>query len=249
MSSATASAAREAKDHPLWTAKLSGAVAVAVLVIVTMLPIAARAGDYVIRNGQQLSLSFHETPLKLILERLQRDAQITVKVPSSRLDRKVTVNINSVPIDAALATLFKSAALNNFAVVHEPGTKAHITVVIVEEGKGSPTVKAAADPAEGEGVSEGVPMTAEMRAMLIPPAGGPNDPRLIDPDSTVVTASGDFSAAQQAIPAFVPAAVEAAPPSAADLPHAPPSGVPGVEGQPITTAMRHMLSVPAASSH
>ncbi|MGO9453013.1 MAG: hypothetical protein ACLQDV_18545 [Candidatus Binataceae bacterium] len=224
---------------------------VAVLVVIIALPpVAACAGDYVVRRGQELSLSFHGAPLKTVLERLQRDAQITVTVPQGLLDRKVSVNLSNVATDAALATLFRSAALNNFAIVHEPGMKAHITVVLLEDGKDRPTLPAAAEAevAEGAGVSEGAPITPEMRAMLIPPPGAPNDPRLLDPDSTVVVASEDFAAAQQAIPAFVPAATEPAPPPAADLPHEPMSRVPGVEGEPMTTAMRQRLSIPSVSS-
>lgn len=241
--------AGEAKEHPNCTSKLSGAIMAVVLVTLALSPIAARAGDYVVRSGQRLSLNFHEAPLKTVLERLQHDADITVKVPHGLLNRKVTVSLNNIEIDAALATLFRSAALNKFAIVHEPGVKAHVTVVLVEEGKGGPpTLQAAAEPPEAQPVSEGAPITPEMRAMLVPPEGTPNDPRLLDLDSTVVTASEDFAAAQRAIPAFVPAATEPAPPPAADLPHSPSSRVPGVEGEPITAGMRQSLSVPSASS-
>ena len=237
-----------AKDHRFGAAHLPCAITVAVLVMITMLPVSVRAADFVARHGQRLSLSFHELPLKRVIQRLQLDAQITVKAPPSLLERKVTVSISNMAVDQALATLFKSAALNNFAIVHEAGTKAHITVVLAEDGKSVASARAA-EPTEGESVSEGAPITPEMRAALSPPAGSADDPRLLDPDSTEVTASGDYAAAKEAVPAFVPAATEPAPPDGADLPHGAGPSAPGVEGAPITNEMRHMLTVPGASGH
>ena len=239
---------REATIRPR-SAKLGIALAIALSFVAT-LPAFARANDYLKRSGELLSLNFHDAPLKVVLERLQHDAQITVKVPPSLLDRKVTVNITDTKIDPALETLFKSAALNNFAIVHEPGNKERITVVLVEDGKGGAgKLQAAADPSE-RGVREGAPFTPEMRVMMTPPPAISNDGGLPDSPTvaSVASANGDLAPGQESIPPFVPAATQPGPPPSAELPHSPPSGVPGVEGQPITPEMRQMLSVPGASA-
>src|SRR5579872_5107288 len=110
MPSALSGTFANAKDHRCCVLALKRAVSMALLAIVTLLPVAARAGDYVARNGQLLSLNFQDEPLKLILERLQQDGQITVKIAPSLWDRKVTVKISNMAVDAALASLFKSAA-------------------------------------------------------------------------------------------------------------------------------------------
>jgi hypothetical protein len=234
----------------LRSAKLGIALAIALSFVAT-LPAFAHATDYLKRSGESLSLNFHDAPLKVVLERLQRDAQITVSVPPSLLDRKVTINITDTKIDPALETLFKSAALNNFAIVHEPGPKERIRVVLVEDGKGGATVRqAATEPSVETGVREGTPFTPEMRAMMTPPPAVPNDASVPDPNAPVqlVNGNGDMAPGQAPLPPFVPAATQPGPPPGADLPHSPPSGIPGVEGQPITPEVRHMLSVPGASA-
>jgi hypothetical protein len=91
---------------------------VTILALVTTTPFAAGAAGSVVRKGSRLSLNFHDTALKGVLQQLQRDAQITVKVPPSLLDRTVTVKLQNMEIDPALETLFKSASLDNFAIVH-----------------------------------------------------------------------------------------------------------------------------------
>jgi len=234
----------------LRSAKLIIAVAIALSLVGTLAAF-AHDGDYLRRHGELLSLSFHDAPLKAVLERLQRDAQITVSVPPSLLDRKVTVNIANTKIDDALETLFKSAALNNFAIVHEPGTKERIRVVLLEDGKGGVgKLQAAAEPSEA-GVREGAPFTPEMRVMMTPPPAISNDGGLPDPPTvtSVASANGDLAPGQESIPPFVPAATQPGPPPGAELPHSPPSGIPGVEGQPITPEMRQMLSVPGPSGN
>ena len=200
---------------------------VTILALVATTPFAAGAAGSVVRNGSRLSLNFHDIALKGVLQQLQRDAQITVKVPPSLLDRTVTVKLQNMEIDPALETLFKSAALDNFAIVHEPGAHGRITVVLVEAGKGTVASPALVLPtAQNAGVSETPPATEDSENAIkasrgvrwLPAKAASGAAQDNQAPAPIADSGGDFgTSGMQEMP--VPAS--AVPPSMINLPPEP----------------------------
>jgi hypothetical protein len=226
------------------------------LVLVTIGPSMGASESGVVRSGQRLSLNFHDTTLEVVLQQLQRDARITVRIPSVLMDRKVTVKLQNMEIDPALETLFKSASLRNFAVVHEPGAQGHITVIMVEDGKGvaipppqASAEESASEPAQPRGDSIGIANDPMMGARWTSAkisdsdSGAPPQetiPQL--PQFAAEEASGPSPAQEMAIPA------SGLPPAMANLPPEPGPKYPGgPEGSPLTPQMRAAMAFPPAS--
>jgi hypothetical protein len=230
---------------------------VTILALVTTTPFAAGAAGSVVRKGSRLSLNFHDTALKGVLQQLQRDAQITVKVPPSLLDRTVTVKLRNMEIDPALETLFKSASLDNFAIVHEPGAHGRITVVLVEAGKGTVASPARVLPTEqNAGVSETPsPATEDSENAIkasrgvrwLPAKAASGAAEDDEAPAPIADSGGDFgTSGMQEMP--VPAS--AVPPSMINLPPEPGPAVPGApEGAPLTPQMRAAMGFPLSSKH
>jgi len=216
---------------------------------------AVGADPDVVRNGQRLSLNFHDTALKVVLQQLQRDAKITVNLPPALLNRNVTVKLQNMEIDPALETLFKSAALRNFAIVHEPGAQGHITVVMVEDGKGGvvppPQASAEESLSEPPSAADSVPATNDpmIGARWAPAKVSDSDPDAPPPETipqlpqfAAEEASGPSPAQEMAIPA------SGLPPAMANLPPGPGPKYPGGPvGSPLTPQMRAAMSFPPAS--
>jgi len=102
------------------------------MVALALAPVQARGGSAVARDGEKISLDFQGVPLATVLELLKQDAQIEVSVPPSALPKLVTVKARKLPVDKALARLFKSASLKNYAIVHGADSKDWIYVVATE---------------------------------------------------------------------------------------------------------------------
>ena len=86
------------------------------------------------RDGDRLSVDFHEAALGQVVEVLKRDARIVVRLPASLSDRKITVSFENLEIGAATDKLLMSASLKSSAVTYAPGLRGLITVVVVEAG-------------------------------------------------------------------------------------------------------------------
>jgi hypothetical protein len=166
-------------------AKQSVSVAVTLL-IASLLPLIARAESPVVRDGDRLSVDFHEAALGQVVEALKRDARIVVRLPASLSDRKITVSFENLEIGAATDKLLMSASLKSSAVMYAPGLRGLITVVVVEAGtskaqtalpraadsRAAPPAASAMDPAVAH---DGEPLTPQMRRMLSPSPGGESD--------------------------------------------------------------------------
>jgi hypothetical protein len=236
-------------------------------ILIALAPMGSAADSTVIRNGSRLSLSFHDTELKVVLQQLQRDAKITVTIPPTLMNRSVTVKVQNMEIDLALETLFKSAALRNFAIVHEPGVQGRIKVVMLEEGKGHsvPSSQASTkEPAVEQPVVEATPpTTAPVQNAPVQDASDPmsgvrwtgkapdSDPNAPPPQTipqlpqfAAEQASGESGPQEMAVPA------SAVPPAMANLPPEPgPQHPGGPEGAPFTPQMRAAMGFPPASGH
>ena len=111
--------------------KRSVSVAVSLLLF-ALLPCFAFADGRVVRNGDRLSVDFHQATLSQVVETLQRDARIVVRLPASLSDRKITVSFQNLEIGAATKKLLMSASLKSSAVVYNPGPAGLVTIVVLE---------------------------------------------------------------------------------------------------------------------
>ena len=235
------------------------------LMHVTLVPSAVGSQGIVSRKGQKLSLDFHDTRLKTVLEQLRSDAKISVDIPTRVLDRKVTVKVQDMDVDPALETLFKSASLRSFAIVHEPGSQGHIRVILVEEGKtkAQPVAKESSS-LDDEPAAEASPRAAEALPRPSPgaaddPARGarwlgaqPSDDPNAPPPETIPAlpqfaaeeASGPSGPQEMAVPE------SAVPPAMRNLPPEPGPAYPGApEGSPFTPQMRAAMGFPPRPKH
>jgi hypothetical protein len=162
--------------------KLSVSVAVT-LMFVALLPLVARAEGSVVRDGNRLSVDFHEAALGQVVEALKRDARIVVRLPAALSDRKITVSFANLEVGAATAKILRSASLKSSAVVYDQGPQGLITVVVVEAGtsKAEAALPRAADPPAPPTIDsaiaidpavahDGGPLTPQMRRKLAPSA-------------------------------------------------------------------------------
>jgi len=111
--------------------KRSVSVAVTLLLF-ALLPCLAFADARVVRNGDRLSVDFHQATLGQMVEALQRDARIVIRLPASLNDRKITVSFQNLEIGAATKKLLMSASLKSSAVVYNPGPAGLVTIVVLE---------------------------------------------------------------------------------------------------------------------
>ena len=114
--------------------KRSVSVAVTLLLFV-LLPCRALADARVMRHGDRLSVDFHQATLSQMVEALQRDARIVVRLPASLNDRKITVSFQNLEIGAATKKLLMSASLKSSAVVYNPGPGGLVTIIVLEAAK------------------------------------------------------------------------------------------------------------------
>lgn len=111
--------------------KRSVSVAVTLLLF-ALSPCLAFADAQVVRNGDRLSVDFHQATLGQVVEALQRDARIVVRLPASLNGRKITVSFQNLGIEAATKKLLMSASLKNSAVVYNPEPAGLVTIVVLE---------------------------------------------------------------------------------------------------------------------
>ncbi len=158
--------------------KRSVSVAVSLLLF-ALLPCLAFADGEVVRNGDRLSVDFHQATLSQVVETLQRDARIVVRLPASLSDRKITVSFQNLEIGAATKKLLMSASLKSSAVVYNPGPAGLVTIVVLEAATpGSrasqphaafaPGALATAPTTDSAVVHDDEPITPEMRRTLTP---------------------------------------------------------------------------------
>jgi hypothetical protein len=166
------------------------------LMFVALLPLIARAESPVVRDGNRLSVDFHEAALSQVVAALKRDARIVVRLPGALSDRKITVSFANLEIGAATNRILKSASLKSSAVVYDPGQEGLITVVVVEAGTSkaqtalprvvdSPAPAPAPPTMDPAIAHDGEPLTPQMRRKLAPsPAEQSNAPAsdTADPD-------------------------------------------------------------------
>jgi hypothetical protein len=160
------------------------------LLLVALLPLLARAERPVVREGNRLSVSFHEATLGQVAEALKRDARIVVRLPASLSDRKITVSFENVEIGEAAAKILMSASLKSSAIVYDPGPQGLITVIVVQAGTSisqtalprasgspdAPTMNAAI-------AHDGETLTPQMRRNLAPSPAGQGAPTTDTADS------------------------------------------------------------------
>jgi hypothetical protein len=158
--------------------KRSVSVAVSLLLFALLSCLAFADGE-VVRNGDRLSVDFHQATLSQVVETLQRDARIVVRLPASLNDRKITVSFHNLEIGAATKKLLMSASLKSSAVVYNPGPAGLVTIVVLEAatpGSRAPQPNAAFAPAalatapttDPAVVHDDEPITPEMRRTLTP---------------------------------------------------------------------------------
>jgi hypothetical protein len=173
---------RLVNGRSLKLAKRSASLAI-LLAFVVSLPTIARADGNVIRNGRRLSVDFHEVPLGRVAELLKRAARITIRLPASLRDRKVTASFRDLEIGAAMEKLLKSASLKSSATVYSPGPQGQVTIVVVEagvsgaQGKPARETDSPAVPTTDPAIAhDGESLTPQMRRMLSPAPAGASAP-------------------------------------------------------------------------
>ena len=92
--------------------KRSVSVAVTLLLF-ALLSCRAFADAQVVRNGDRLSVDFHQATLSQVVDALQRDARIVVRLPASLNGRKITISFQNLEIGAATKKLLMSASLKS----------------------------------------------------------------------------------------------------------------------------------------
>ena len=151
------------------------------MLLFALLPCLAFADGEVVRNGDRLSVDFHQATLSQVVETLQRDARIVVRLPASLSDRKITVSFQNLEIGAATEKLLMSASLKSSAVVYNPGPAGLVTVVVLEAGtselaaalpraaiRAAARALATAPTTDSAVVHDDEPITPEMRRTLTP---------------------------------------------------------------------------------
>lgn len=220
---------------------------------------AAAAQANVLRHGQRLSLNFRDTTLKGVLQELDRDANISVKIPpalrrQALLDRKVTISLHNVEIGLALQSLFNSISMRNFAIVYQPGAQGRVTVVLAEEGKGgaAPSSRESADespalspPAAAPAPEADAPATTDTMAGARWPSAN-SDPNAPTPATIPqLPQFADEEASGPSGPQEMPEPVSGVPPAMRNLPPEPGPAYPGgPEGSPFTPQMRANMGFP-----
>lgn len=123
-----------------------------------VLPCAAGAASMVVEDGK-MTAKLSATPFTEVIPLLRDQAGIEVRLRKvSVAGRKVSLDLDRVPIDRALKQILKNAGLVSQAILYDAKSGKPTTVIAVEQGGGSsaPQIAEAMDPDEEEESEEDV---------------------------------------------------------------------------------------------